>query len=103
MMISCRKATELICQSMDRPLGRWERVQLRFHLLMCRGCNGFMEQSRRLDALIRKHFQELDTDQLEAEAAGLSPDACERMKRKLHEALNARGHGHKGEGPDANA
>ena len=88
MMISCKKSTELICQSLDRPLSLWERMQLRFHLLMCRGCKGFMEQSRRLDELIQKHFHDLDIDKAELEAAKLSPEACERMKQKLHEALH---------------
>ena len=91
MMISCKRSTELICQSLDRPLSVWERVQLRFHLLMCRGCKGFMEQSRQLDELIQKHFHDLDIDEAELEAAKLSPEACERMKQKLHEALHGRG------------
>lgn len=88
MMISCKKSTELICQSLDRPLSLWEKAQLRFHLLMCRGCKGFMEQSRRLDALIQEHFHSLDMERLEAEGGELSPEACERMRQKLHEALH---------------
>ena len=90
MMISCKKAAELVCQSLDRPLSIRERLQLRFHLLMCRGCKAFMEQSRRLDEAIRKHFHELDRAKLEAQADELPPEACERMKQKLHEALHGR-------------
>ena len=82
MMISCKQAAELVCQSLDRPLSLWEKVQLRFHLLMCRGCKGFMEQSRRLDELIEKHYHEFTQAQLD----GLSEEACDRLKQKLREA-----------------
>lgn len=30
-------------QSQDRPLGRVERLQLRMHLLLCKGCRCFKE------------------------------------------------------------
>ena len=91
MMISCKKAAELTCQGLDRPLSIRQRMQLRFHVLMCRGCKAFMEQSRRLDQAIRQHFHDLDRATLEAEAQRLPPEACERIKQRLHEALH--GHG----------
>ncbi len=31
-------------QSQDRPLGQMERLQLRFHLLLCAGCRHFKAQ-----------------------------------------------------------
>lgn len=40
-MNSCRRMTELMSQQLDRPLGVSERMGLRFHLVMCRGCRNF--------------------------------------------------------------
>ena len=37
-MLSCKEATELISQGMDRRLSLAERFGLRLHLLICRGC-----------------------------------------------------------------
>ncbi|RLJ62093.1 zf-HC2 domain-containing protein [Sulfurisoma sediminicola] len=37
-MLSCKDATELISQGMDRRLSLVERFGLRLHLLICRGC-----------------------------------------------------------------
>ena len=85
MMISCKKSTELICQSLDRPLTLWEKMQLRFHLLMCRGCKAFQKQSQALDRLIERRFHDLSDENL-AELEGLSSDACERLKQRVRAA-----------------
>ena len=37
-MLSCKETTELISQGMDRRLSLPERMGLRLHLLVCRGC-----------------------------------------------------------------
>jgi hypothetical protein len=41
MMMSCRKATHLMSQELDRKLSTRERMALRFHVLMCSGCTNF--------------------------------------------------------------
>lgn len=43
-MLSCREASELMSQELDRPLGWSERIGLRLHLLVCRGCSNFRRQ-----------------------------------------------------------
>ena len=42
-MLNCKEATQIMSQSQDRPLGRVERLQLRMHLLLCKGCRCFNE------------------------------------------------------------
>jgi hypothetical protein len=37
-MLSCKEATQLISQGMDRRLSLAERIGLHLHLLICRGC-----------------------------------------------------------------
>lgn len=43
-MLTCKKATQLMSQQLDRPLSRMETLSLRFHLLMCHGCRNFEDQ-----------------------------------------------------------
>ena len=92
-MFSCKRATELTCQSLDRRLTFPERLGLRLHLLVCRACGAFHRQTRFLDRSMQKRF-------LSPEEAGLlgrplPADACERIKRRLREAA------HRGNGADA--
>jgi predicted anti-sigma-YlaC factor YlaD len=47
-MNSCRKMTELMSQQLDRPLSVSERLSLRFHLMMCRGCRNFSRNMTQL-------------------------------------------------------
>lgn len=49
LMVSCRKASELIERRELRPLGVLERMKLRFHLRICDGCKTYERQSARID------------------------------------------------------
>jgi putative zinc finger protein len=42
--LSCKEATSLVSQGLDRRLGFAERVVLRMHLLLCDGCTNFSKQ-----------------------------------------------------------
>ncbi len=37
-MLSCKEATRLMSQSLERPLTLGERVGLRVHMMICVGC-----------------------------------------------------------------
>ena len=43
-MLSCKESTYLMSAGQDRPLGLRERLALKFHLLMCRGCANYQQQ-----------------------------------------------------------
>ena len=43
-MMNCKQASELMSQELDRSLSRYERMALRFHVMMCGGCNNFRKQ-----------------------------------------------------------
>lgn len=45
MRLTCREATELVSQGLDRELSRWERVKLKLHLLICDACSNFVRQT----------------------------------------------------------
>jgi predicted anti-sigma-YlaC factor YlaD len=44
MMRSCREVTRLVSQGEDRELSFGERVALRAHLAICRGCRNMRDQ-----------------------------------------------------------
>lgn len=88
MMMSCKKAAELTCQSLDRPLSRRERLKLWFHLAMCRQCAAFRRQCEGLEALFAKRFRnEIGDEEFQQGVGSLSAETCERMKQRLREAM----------------
>lgn len=85
-MPSCRHASELISESMDRTLSLRERAALRFHLLVCSACRNY----RRQLALIRQALREGagTLDELTASAGlSLSAEARERLRRAIEQRL----------------
>jgi hypothetical protein len=44
MILTCKEATRLVSQGLDRRLGFGQRVALRVHLLVCDGCSHFSKQ-----------------------------------------------------------
>jgi len=44
MMISCKEATRLVSQALDRKLGPWAWLRLRLHLAICDACSAFTRQ-----------------------------------------------------------
>jgi hypothetical protein len=43
-MLTCKEASRLVSQGLDRRLGFAERAGLRLHLLVCEGCTNFSKQ-----------------------------------------------------------
>jgi predicted anti-sigma-YlaC factor YlaD len=54
MNISCKEASRLVSQSHDRELSLGERVRLRVHLAICRGCRAFSAQLAFLRRAVRR-------------------------------------------------
>lgn len=57
LRITCKEASRLLSQAMDRNLPLWERVRLRLHLVACDACRNF---SRQLEFLRRAVARLLD-------------------------------------------
>jgi hypothetical protein len=55
--MNCKHATQLMSQAQDRPLTRRERMALKLHLMICKGCNNY---NKHLD-FIRKAIRQLGT------------------------------------------
>lgn len=52
LMLSCRKATELMERRSMQPLSAMERMQLWMHERACNGCRVFDKQSKAIDNLL---------------------------------------------------
>ncbi len=83
--MSCRKATELISVSMDRPLTRGEKVKLRFHLVICTACRRYRRHVGLLRELLCRSSLWLDPASLTAEQR-LTPEARSRIRQALQQA-----------------
>jgi Putative zinc-finger len=53
MMLSCKETTRLLSQGLDRDLAFGERVALRMHLVICRGCRNARNQFEFLRRALR--------------------------------------------------
>ncbi|MBI1425642.1 MAG: zf-HC2 domain-containing protein [Gammaproteobacteria bacterium] len=82
-MISCRHASELMSQQLDRPLKLGEKLQLRAHLLICKSCPKTLEQ---FDILHQagQHYPERLANQTDRDA-GLSKEAKQRILNTIRD------------------
>ena len=53
MMPSCKEVSRLVSEGLDRDLAFGERVALRVHFLMCKGCRNFEAQMMLLRRAMR--------------------------------------------------
>lgn len=61
IMLSCRKATEMIEKKLLIKLSFKQKVQLKIHKRLCDACTAYEKQSKNLDELFYKHFKNIDT------------------------------------------
>ena len=66
LVLSCKKATTLIEKKLLVKLSFKEEVQLKLHKSMCSACTAYENQSKKMDELFHKHFQNIDTTLPEA-------------------------------------
>ncbi|HNU12996.1 MAG TPA: hypothetical protein PKI55_00970 [Chitinophagaceae bacterium] len=57
LLLSCKKATELIEKKSLVGLSFRERVQLNIHKSVCEACTAYEKQSIKIDELMQKHIQ----------------------------------------------
>jgi len=55
-MISCKKATELIEKEEVVKLPVMEKLQLRFHLYLCKACSTYKSQSKLINTFLQEYF-----------------------------------------------
>lgn len=80
MMLSCKAASRLVSQSLDRPLTWQERLALRFHLAICKNCKRFSQQLAKLAQAVQVLVKQAEAD----ESVKLSLDAKTRIANQLN-------------------
>ena len=78
---SCREATRLQSEAMDRPLRLRQRIGLRIHVILCRWCRRYGRQIGFLRSMAHEHEKHEET----LPAQTLRPEAKARMKERLKE------------------
>jgi hypothetical protein len=53
-MRNCKEVSMLLSQSQERVLGRIERLAVKLHLLLCKGCSNFSRQLTFLRTAVRR-------------------------------------------------
>lgn len=64
LMLSCKKASELIDKKSVVNLSMKEYVMLHMHTAMCDGCKEYQRQSKILDNLLKQHLQKTDETEI---------------------------------------
>jgi predicted anti-sigma-YlaC factor YlaD len=57
-MLNCKQAAALMSQRMDKELGMLQKMSLRVHLMMCKGCRNFSKQMGFLRESCRKYSRQ---------------------------------------------
>lgn len=82
--LPCQGMTQLASESLDRDLGRLERIALRAHLLYCGPCRRFVRQIKILRRALGRLAARLESDD-SLPGPALPDDVRERIKRTLRE------------------
>lgn len=85
-MLTCKQASQLISQSLDRPLPLSNRLQLRFHLFICSACTRFNFQVNQLRVAVRRIRQDTENDN----AIHLPLDAKTRIANGINSAIESK-------------
>jgi len=76
---SCKEATRLQSEAMDRKLSLFERLGLRLHLCLCKWCRRYGAQLK----FLRSAAHQCEEHASAEVPQRLSPEARERIKQKL--------------------
>jgi glutaredoxin len=61
-MLSCKQASQIISQSLDRPLTMRERFALKLHLLICKYCKRFSQQLHNISVALKLMTSDIEND-----------------------------------------
>ncbi len=83
-MLTCKQASQLLSQSLDRKLSAKERLFLQLHLLICKYCKRFGIQIRILRTALKKLSVNVESD----ENVRLPSDARARIANVIESTKN---------------
>ena len=78
-MLSCKEVSQLVSQSLDRPLPIGKRIAVRMHLMICTLCRRYQRQLHFLQQATRQLPEHLDA----SATLQLSDAARQRIRTKF--------------------
>ncbi len=85
-MLDCKQASQLISQSLDRPLTLHERFALKLHLFICEFCRQFSRHMQTLRVAIKNltgSIENNDAIEMSSEAKKSIADMIEAHRPQL--------------------
>jgi len=82
--LTCREATRLAANAMDRPLTFRERVKLSMHGLLCSYCRNYVRQLR----FLRKWVRRMSPPDATSPGAELPSASVSRIKKRLKSEIS---------------
>ena len=61
-MLSCKQASQIISQSLDKPLTTRERFALKLHLIICKYCKRFSQQVQTLRVALKQMISSIENN-----------------------------------------
>ena len=61
-MLSCKQASQIISQSLDKPLTMRERFALKLHLTICKYCKRFSQQVQTLRVALKQMISSIENN-----------------------------------------
>ena len=61
-MLTCKKASQIISASLDKPLTLRERIALQLHLMICKYCKRFSTQLQSMRVAIKQLNNSIESD-----------------------------------------
>jgi len=77
LMLSCKKAAELIEKKLNRSLSTSEQMQLSMHTKMCKACSNYQSQQGLIDQALR---EDCKSSSNEAECEDLKASILTQLK-----------------------
>jgi len=85
-LMTCREATRLVSERLDRDLSTWERWCLWLHLLYCRACARYGRQINFIRRALASFTLAHDEGVGPASDLHLSEDAKTKIRKSINEA-----------------
>jgi len=82
-MLSCEEISKLVSESFEQKISLWKRLNLRFHLSMCRLCRRFHKDLVHLNQESKHIAEQFEKEVDKESSAKLSEESRDRMKRLL--------------------
>lgn len=82
-MLSCKQASQLISQGLDKKLSMRERFGLKMHLMICKYCKRFSQQMQKLHVAIYSVGKQIEED----ENIKLPEEAKKRIVKSINKNI----------------